>query len=79
MQKSYHRRFSSFTVFHGQIIICILKRQSETAKLPSKDRIAVKTFGSTAMDYVWEEVGYKDALALENEQILRKHQLWLFA
>ena len=45
-QKSYHLRFSGHRLFHGQIIVGILKLPSKTAKLPSKVRTAVHP-GST--------------------------------
>ena len=35
--------FFGFTFFHGQIIICILKLPSKTAKMQSKVRIVVQT------------------------------------
>ena len=42
-QKSYHLRFSCFRLFHGQLIVWILKLPIKTAKLPNKVPIAVQT------------------------------------
>ena len=47
-QKNYHLRFSSFSLFRGQIFVWNLKLPSKTAKLPSKMQIAGKDPGPTA-------------------------------